>query len=53
MMKKMNKRAYESPEAEVFKFMLEQDFLDASITGREKDPVGGADEGETDGWGWN
>lgn len=52
-MKMIFNRAYVSPEAEVLEFALESDFLDASLTGREKDPVDGAEEGDTGDWGWN
>lgn len=52
-MKVIFNRAYVCPEAEVLEFALETDFLDASVTGREKDPVGGAEAGDTDDWGWN
>lgn len=52
-MKKTTMRAYERPEAEMLDFIVESNFLILSVTDSKDDPVGGAEEGDTDGWGWN
>lgn len=52
-MKNNVKRAYECPETEELSFALESVLLGLSAEGREQDPVGGAEEGITDDWGWN
>ena len=52
-MKKTLMRAYERPEAEMLDFIVESSFLILSVTGKDQDPVGGAEEGETDDWEWN
>ena len=50
-MKVSTKWGYESPESEEIHLISENEFL-ASVYS-DKDPVGGAEEGETDDWGWN
>lgn len=52
-MKKMEKRAYECPEMEELSISMDAALLGLSVEGRDPDPVGGADEGDTDDWGWN
>ena len=52
-MRKTNQRAYERPEAELLDFVLESGFLILSVTDSKEDPVGGAEEGDTDDWVWN
>ena len=52
-MNKTKHQAYERPEAEILEFSIESSFLVLSVTDKKDDPVGGAEEGDTDGWGWN
>ena len=47
----LNKKAYQSPESEELRFFFETNFL--ATVNSEGSPVDDADEGETDGWGWN
>ena len=51
-MKMLNRRAYQSPETKEFEFLFESNFL-ATVISEGEDPVDGAEEGETEGWGWN
>jgi len=51
---KMNaKRVYERPEMEELSVVMEATLLGLSVEGKDPDPVGGAEEGTTDDWGWN
>jgi len=49
-MKSLNKMAYQRPESEECRFLFETNFL---ATVNKDGPVDDAEEGETDGWGWN
>ena len=51
-MKMITKRAYESPQVEVFEVRLESKVLSASVNGKVASPVSDAEEGSTDEWGW-
>lgn len=52
-MKMNEKRVYVRPESKTISIMMESSLLVLSAEGRENDPVGGSDAGDTGDWGWN